>query len=141
MSNRSRPLTETKTPSALSWSVARAERSPTPNPKGGGEGRGDARWGRLGGDKPGQGQGRAGRGQQEHAPGVLLLPAHGQERVPLDRDAGGVQRLNERVYGASGDLIRCKGYRCAESTAILCVIPVLATPIHRSRHALVGPCP
>ena len=119
----------------------RALPNPNPDPKGGGEGRGDAGRGRRGDDEPGQRQGLAGRGQQEHAPGVLLLAAHRQKGVPLDHDASGVQRRSERVYGTSGDLIRCKGYRCEESTAILCVVPVLATPIHRSRPAPVGPFP
>jgi len=82
---------------------------PIPDPKGGGEGIGDAGWGRRGADEPGQGQGRAGHGQQEHAPGVLLLAAHGQEGAPLDRDAGGVQRLDERAAGGSRDVIRGQG--------------------------------
>ncbi len=139
MSNRSRLLTETNTPSALSWSVAGAGRSPIPSAAAragatpAGAGAGTTRRARDGG--------RAGRGEQEHAPGVLLLAAHGQEGAPLDRDAGGVQRVGERVYGASGDLIRCEGYRCHASTVVLRGIPVSATPIHRPRHAPVESCP
>ena len=63
---------------------------PTPDPEGGGEGGGDASRGCRGDNEPGQRQGRAGRSEQEHARGVLLLAPHGQEGVPLDRDAGGV---------------------------------------------------
>jgi len=70
---------------ALGLELERGRCRVLPTPKRGGEG-----GGRRGADEPGQGQGRAGRGQQEHAPGVLLLAAHGQEGVPLDRDAGGV---------------------------------------------------
>jgi hypothetical protein len=109
MSNRSRPLTETNTPSALSWSVAGAACSPPPPHERGGKGRGDAGQGRRGGDEAGQRQGRAGRGQQKHAPGVLLLTAHGQEGVPLDRDSSGMQRLGKWVSGVSRDVICGQG--------------------------------
>jgi len=71
---------------------------PAPDPEDGGEGRGDAGRSCRGDDEPGQGQGRAGRGQQEHARGVLFLAAHGQEGVALDRDAGSVQHVGERVW-------------------------------------------
>jgi len=37
---------------------------------------------------------------------VLFLPAHGQEGVPLDRDACGVQRRGEQAGGVSRDVIR-----------------------------------
>jgi len=37
---------------------------------------------------------------------VLLLTTHGQEGVPLDRDAGGVQRVGERAGGTGRDVIR-----------------------------------
>jgi len=75
---------------ALGLELERGRCRVLPTPKRGGEGGGDAGRGRRGADEPGQGQGRAGRGQQEHAPRVLLLAAHGQEGVPLDRDASGV---------------------------------------------------
>jgi len=37
---------------------------------------------------------------------VLLLAAHGEERVALDRDAGGVQGVGEQAGGVSRDVIR-----------------------------------
>ncbi len=37
---------------------------------------------------------------------MLLLTTHGQEGVPLDRDASGVQRSGERASGVSRDVIR-----------------------------------
>jgi len=89
--------------------LERGRRRTRPNPEGGGEGLGDAGRGRRGDDEPGQGQRRAGRGQQEHARGVLLLAAHGQEGVLLDRDASGVQRRDERANVVSRDVIRGQG--------------------------------
>jgi len=40
---------------------------------------------------------------------MLLLTAHGQEGVPLDRDASGVQRRSEQAAGGSRDVIRGQG--------------------------------
>ncbi len=37
---------------------------------------------------------------------MLLLTAHGQEGVPLDRDASGVQGVGERAGGIGRDVIR-----------------------------------
>jgi hypothetical protein len=60
---------------------------------------------------------------------VLLLAAHGQERVPLDRDAGGVQRLDERANVVSRDVIRGQGdvYR---SGGVYWIVSVRVSPAH-----------
>jgi len=94
---------------AIGLELERGRGRALPNPEGGGKGRSDIGRGCRGGDEAGQGQRRAGRGQQEHAPGVLLLIAHGQERMPLDGDAGGVQGVGERAGGIGRDAIRGQG--------------------------------
>jgi len=94
-----------------------------PTPKNGGEGWGDAGRGRRGDDEVSQGQGRAGRSQQKHAPGMWLLPAHGQEGEALDRDANGVQRVDERAGGVSRDAIR--GQSDARRYCVACCIMTL----------------
>ena len=36
---------------------------------------------------------------------MLLFATHGEERVALDRDAGGAQRVGERAGGVGRDVI------------------------------------
>jgi len=130
------------TPSALSWSVAGAGRAPPPRAAA----RAEATSAGAVAGLTSRASGRAGRGQQEHAPGVLLLPAHRQERVPLDHDAGGVQRRSEWANVVSRDVIRGQGD--VRRSGVVCRVvrvrvghvPLYPSSASRSAHSAARNC-
>jgi len=105
---------------AIGLELERGRRRTLPIPKDGGEGWGNVGRGCRGDDEASQGQGRAGRGEQKYAPGMRLLPAHGQEGEALDRDANGVQGVGERANVVSRDAIR--GQSDARRYRVACCI-------------------